>query len=87
MGTDIHSIIEFQDEDGWHGIADGEWYLLRDYQFFQAIAGIRGGYIVNPVVPKGLPKQYSPELLKLIAYEVVDREEYLSSDTVLRSDA
>ena len=87
MGTDIHSIIEFQNEDGWHDISDGEWYLQRDYNFFGAISGIRGNRVVNPIQPKGLPENYSSELRRLIAYEVVDKKEYLSLDTVLRKDA
>ena len=74
MATDIHSIIEFKHEDGWHGISDGEWYLPRDYNFFSAIAGIRDNKVFNPIPPKGLPKNYSSELRNLIAYEVINNE-------------
>ncbi len=51
---------------------------------FVAILGSRG---INPILPKGIPDNYSCELRNLVAYEVVDDEKYLSLDTVLRTQA
>lgn len=61
MGTDIHGLIETQDDDGsWHMIyvlRSNDIIERRDYEVFAALAGVRG----EGPKAKGFPIDLSPE--------------------------
>lgn len=62
MGCDIHMVLERKVNDKWLGLHDfpygsGGWKARdRNYQRFNAIAGVRGD---GPMLPRGLPSDIS----------------------------
>ncbi|MBM1817141.1 hypothetical protein [Pseudosulfitobacter pseudonitzschiae] len=62
MGCDIHVVIEEKVNCGWLGVAATDMmevrpaYAQRDYDFFGAIANVRGS---GPNYPKNVPRDVS----------------------------
>ncbi|WP_254513928.1 hypothetical protein [Anatilimnocola floriformis] len=63
MGTDIHMYAEFEEENGaYQAIADGEFWMPRDYDLFAALAGVRGREKIPPKFPqRGIPANVSAD--------------------------
>ena len=58
MGCDIHSVIEFREQDWWTGL--GELEIGRWYSFFSNLAGERNYDGVEPVAQdRGFPSDAS----------------------------
>lgn len=84
MGTDIHLYVQEKQEDGtWKKLLpsqtkykknisrkDGSFYIQRNYELFNALAGIRGEGPKLSASKKGVPKNICPKLKKNIEYDV-----------------
>jgi hypothetical protein len=74
MGTDIHLYIEFLDGNESNprrlSLTAGQFELGRNYDVFDALAGVRGGDALIP--PRGFPIDASDEVFRAYYAIVVD---------------
>ena len=77
MGTDIHAVIEYEDEYGMvKAFADGELEIPRDYNLFCALAFGDGGLVETILYPpRGLPSEYSDTVREAYFFFVRDSED------------
>lgn len=77
MGSDIHAVLECEDErEQPAAFADGELWIPRDDALFAALAGVGNSFAGPPAVaPRGLPETYSVTVGRLFFQPVVDAED------------
>jgi hypothetical protein len=81
MGCDIHAIIEYYREGKVWAFSFDEMYILRDYNLFEALAGVPGTEEddeeppVEPLIPpRGLPADFSLAVEEHFFLEVTDHQ-------------
>ena len=97
MGCDIHLLIEydeggdspFSQEDLISQFGEGEIDISRNYFVFNALAGVRGDDLPDPIIsPWGIPKIISHEAITSNYSYVIDEGEKIYDDNYeLRSHA
>ncbi len=97
MGCDIHLLIEydekgvtpFSENENIESFSDGEIYVSRNYFVFNAMAGVRGDGLQEPIIAaKGFPEKSSHEAIKSYYSYVVDEgEKIFSEEHELRENA
>lgn len=81
--------FHYPNEPEWHVSVEDEMYSTRNYVLFAILASVRNYFDIQPIsIPRGLPRDVTPEIKKLSDYEGADghSHSWLLLDEILNFD-